>query len=90
MTAANFVFISTAGEKEVVEAGIQGAGRRHRHVPVEADASVGEAGQQLAVFLADGHQGVLDLEILPRSAAGAGGGRSDRRWGRCRRCSAGR
>ena len=47
--------------------GVQGAGRRHRHVPVEADASVGEAGQQRAVFLADGHQGVLDLEIARRA-----------------------
>ena len=43
--------------------GVQGAGRRHRHVPVEADASVGEAGQQRAVFLADRYQGVLDLEV---------------------------
>ena len=54
-------------------------GRRHRHVPVHADASVGEAGQQRAVFLADRYQGVLDLEVarcalqLGRLHEGGGG-----------------
>ena len=52
---------------DVRRGGVQGACRRHRHVPVHADASVGEAGQQRAVFLADGHQGVLDLEIAGRA-----------------------
>ena len=52
---------------DVRRGGVQGAGRRHRHVPVEADASVGEAGQRRAVFLADGHQGVLDLEMARRA-----------------------
>ena len=52
---------------DVRRGGVQGAGRRHRHVPFEADTSVGEAGQQRAVFLADGHQGVLDLEISRRA-----------------------
>ena len=53
--------------RDVRRGGVQGAGRRHRHVPVEADASVGEAGQQRAVFLADRYQGVLDLEISRRA-----------------------
>ena len=47
------------------------ASRRHRHVPVEADASVGEAGQQRAVFLADRYQGVLDLEVARCALHGA-------------------
>ena len=49
--------------RDVRRGGVQGAGRRHRHVPVQADASVGEAGQQRPVFLADRYQGVLDLEV---------------------------
>ena len=53
--------------RDVRRGGVQGAGRRHRHVPVEADASVGETGQQRAVFLADRYQGVLDLEISRRA-----------------------
>ena len=53
--------------RDVRRGGVQGAGRRHRDVPVEADASVGEAGQQRAVFLADRYQGVLDLEIAGRA-----------------------
>ena len=53
--------------RDVRRGGVQGAGRRHRHVPIEADASVGEAGQQRAVFLADRYQGVLDLEISRRA-----------------------
>ena len=52
---------------DVRRRGVQGAGRRRRHVPVEADASVGEAGQQSAVFLADCYQGVLDLEVAGRA-----------------------
>ena len=67
--------------------GVQGAGRRHRHVPVHADASVGEAGQQRAVFLADRYQGVLDLEVagralqLGRLHEGGGGEAVDRQIG---------
>ena len=53
--------------RDVRRGGVEGAGRRHRHVPIEADASVGEAGQQRAVFLADRYQGVLDLEIAGRA-----------------------
>ena len=73
--------------RDVRRGGVQGAGRRHRHVPVEADASVGEAGQQRAVFLADGHQGVLDLEVagralqLRRLHEGSGGETVDRQIG---------
>ena len=52
---------------DVRRGGVQGACRRHRDVPVHADASVGEAGQQRAVFLADRYQGVLDLEIAGRA-----------------------
>ena len=52
---------------DVRRGGVQGAGRRHRHVSVQADASISEAGQQRAVFLADGDQGVLDLEISRRA-----------------------
>ena len=52
---------------DVRRGGVEGAGRRHRHVSVQADASVGEAGQQRAVFLADRHQGVLDLEVARRA-----------------------
>ena len=53
--------------RDVRRGGVQGAGSGHRDVSVQADASVGEAGQQRAVFLADGHQGVLDLEISRRA-----------------------
>ena len=73
--------------RDVRRGGVQGAGRRHRHVPVEADASVGEAGQQRAVFLADRYQGVLDLEIagralqLGRLHEGGGGEAVDRQIG---------
>ena len=73
---------------DVRRGGVQGAGRRHRHVSVQADASVGEAGQQRAVFLADGHQGVLDLEVarralqqLGRLHEGGGGEAVDRQIG---------
>ena len=52
---------------DVRRGGVQGAGSSHRDVSIQADASVGEAGQQRAVFLADGHQGVLDLEISRRA-----------------------
>ena len=61
--------------------------RRHRHVSVQADASVGEAGQQRAVLLADRHQGVLDLEVarralqLGRLQEGGGGEAVDRQIG---------
>ena len=48
---------------DVRRGGVQGAGSSHRDVSIQADASVGKAGQQRAVFLADGHQGVLDLEV---------------------------
>ena len=73
--------------RDIRHGGVQGAGRRHRHVPVEADASVGEAGQQRAVFLADRYQGVLDLEIagralqLGRLHEGGGGEAVDRQIG---------
>ena len=73
--------------RDVRRGGVQGAGRRHRHVPVEADASVGEAGQQRAVFLADCYQGVLDLEVagralqLGRLHEGGGGEAVDRQIG---------
>ena len=73
--------------RDVRRGGVQGAGRRHRHVPVHADASVGEAGQQRAVFLADRYQGVLDLEIarcalqLGRLHEGGGGEAVDRQIG---------
>ena len=73
--------------RDVRRGGVQGAGRRHRDVPVEADASVGEAGQQRAVFLADSYQGVLDLEIarcalqLGRLHEGGGGEAVDRQIG---------
>ena len=73
--------------RDVRRRGVQGAGRRHRHVPVEADASVGEAGQQSAVFLADRYQGVLDLEVargalqLGRLHEGGGGEAVDRQIG---------
>ena len=72
---------------DVRRRGVQGAGRRHRHVPVHADASVGEAGQQRAVFLADRYQGVLDLEVagralqLGRLHEGGGGEAVDRQIG---------
>ena len=72
---------------DVRRGGVEGAGRRHRHVPVEADASVGEAGQQRAVFLADRYQGVLDLEVarcalqLGRLHEGGGGEAVDRQIG---------
>ena len=73
---------------DVRRGGVEGAGRRHRHVPVQADAAVGEAGQQRAVFLADRHQGVLDLEVARRALQlgrlHEGGGREavDRQVGR--------
>ena len=73
--------------RDVRRGGVQGAGRRHRHVPVQADASVGEAGQQRAVFLADRYQGVLDLEVarcalqLGRLHEGGGGEAVDRQIG---------
>ena len=73
--------------RDVRRRGVQGAGRRHRHVPVQADASVGEAGQQRAVFLADRYQGVLDLEVarralqLGRLHEGGGGEAVDRQIG---------
>ena len=73
--------------RDVRRRGVQGAGRRHRHVPVHADASVGEAGQQRAVFLADRYQGVLDLEVagralqLGRLHEGGGGEAVDRQIG---------
>ena len=73
--------------RDVRRGGVQRAGRRHRHVPVQADASVGEAGQQRPVFLADGHQGVLDLEVarcalqLGRLHEGGGGEAVDRQIG---------
>ena len=72
---------------DVRRGGVQGAGRRHRHVPIEADASVGEAGQQRAVFLADRYQGVLNLEVarcalqLGRLHEGGGGEAVDRQIG---------
>ena len=72
------------GSREVVG---QSRGGRHRDVPVQADASVGEAGQQRAVFLADGDQGVLDLEVarralqLGRLHEGGGGEAVDRQIG---------
>ena len=72
---------------DVRRGGVQGAGSGHRDVSVQADASVGEAGQQRAVFLADGHQGVLDLEIsrralqLGRLHEGGGGEAVDRQIG---------
>ena len=72
---------------DVRRGGVQGACRRHRDVPVHADASVGEAGQQRAVFLADRYQGVLDLEIagralqLGRLHEGGGGEAVDRQIG---------
>ena len=72
---------------DVRRGGVQGAGRRHRNVPVQADASVGEAGQQRAVFLADRYQGVLDLEVarcalqLGRLHEGGGGEAVDRQIG---------
>ena len=65
--------------RDVRRGGVEGAGRRHCHVPVQADAAVREAGQQRAVFLADGDQGVLDLEVarcalqLGRLHEGGGG-----------------
>ena len=61
--------------RDVRRGGVQGAGRRHRHVPVEADASVGEAGQQRAVFLADRYQG-------SSGSGGSAAGASPRRWWR--------
>ena len=73
--------------RDVRRGGVQGAGSGHRHVPVEADASVGEAGQQRAVFLADRYQGVLDLEVarcalqLGRLHEGGGGEAVDRQIG---------
>ena len=73
--------------RDVRRGGVEGAGRRHRDVPVQADASVGEAGQQRAVFLADGDQGVLDLEVarralqLGRLHEGGGGEAVDRQIG---------
>ena len=73
--------------RDVRRGGVQRAGRRHRHVSIQTDASVGEAGQQRAVFLADGHQGVLDLEIsrralqLGRLQEGGGGEAVDRQIG---------
>ena len=73
--------------RDVRRGGVQGAGRRHRHVPVQADASVGEAGQQRPVFLADRYQGVLDLEVarcalqLGRLHEGGGGEAVDRQIG---------
>ena len=72
---------------DVRRGGVQSAGRRHRHVPVQADASVGEAGQQGPVLLADGDQGVLDLEVarralqLGRLHEGGGGEAVDRQVG---------
>ena len=48
---------------EVRRRRVEGAGRGHRDVPVQADAAVREGGQQGAVLPADGHQGVLDLEV---------------------------
>ena len=73
--------------RDVRRGGVQGAGRRHRHVPVHADSSVGEAGQQRAVFLVDRYQGVLDLEVarralqLGRLHEGGGGEAVDRQIG---------
>ena len=73
--------------RDVRRGGVQGAGSGHRHVPVEADASVGEAGQQRPVFLADRYQGVLDLEVarcalqLGRLHEGGGGEAVDRQIG---------
>ena len=73
--------------RDVRRGGVQGAGRRHRHVSVQADASVGEAGQQRPVFLADRYQGVLDLEVtrralqLGRLHEGGGGEAVDRQIG---------
>ena len=73
--------------RDVRRGGVQGAGRRHRHVRVQADASVGEAGQQRAVFVADRYQGVLDLEVagralqLGRLHEGGGGEAVDRQIG---------
>ena len=73
--------------RDVRRGGVEGAGRRHRHVSVQADASVGEAGQQRAVFLAHRHQGVLDLEISRRALQpgrlheGGGGEAVDRQIG---------
>ena len=72
---------------DVRRGGVQGAGSSHRDVSVQADASVGEAGQQRAVFLADRYQGVLDLEIsrralqLGRLHEGGGGEAIDRQIG---------
>ena len=72
---------------DVRRGGVQGAGSGHRHVSVQADASVGEAGQQRAVFLADRYQGVLDLEVagralqLGRLHEGGGGEAVDRQIG---------
>ena len=74
--------------RDVRRGGVEGAGRRHRHVSVQADASVREAGQQGPVLLADGDQGVLDLEVarralqLGRLHEGGGGEAVDRQVGR--------
>ena len=46
---------------------IEGAGRGHRDVPVQADAPFSEAGQQGPVLPANGHQGVLDLQVARRA-----------------------
>ena len=64
--------------RDVRRGGVEGAGRRHRHVSIEADASVGEAGQQRPVFLADRYQGSGFGGRPLRSAAGA----SPRSWWR--------
>ena len=42
---------------------VEGAGPRPPDVPVEADASVRKGGQQRPVLLADGYQGVLNLQV---------------------------
>ena len=48
---------------EIRRGGVQGRGRRDRHVPVQLDGAVGEAGQQRAVLAADRGQRVLDLQV---------------------------
>ena len=73
--------------RDVRRGGVQGAGRRHRHVPVQADAAVRKGSQQRAVFLADRYQGVLNLEVarcalqLGRLHEGGGGEAVDRQIG---------
>ena len=73
---------------EVRRGGVEGAGRRHRDVPVQADAAVREGSQQGPVLLAHRHQGVLDLQVPGRAPELGGvqeaGGRDavDRQVGR--------